>query len=49
MIKWIYSEDYNLEDYLGFVYRITNLTNGKFYIGTFSNFIIFIINNILWN
>jgi hypothetical protein len=33
MIKWKYWDDYNPEDYLGFVYKITNLTNGKFYIG----------------
>jgi len=33
MIKWNYWDLYNPEDYLGFVYKITNLTNGKFYIG----------------
>ena len=33
MIKWKYGEEYNPKDYLGFVYRITNLTNSKFYIG----------------
>lgn len=33
MIKWQYGEEYNPENYLGFVYKITNLTNGKFYIG----------------
>ena len=33
MIKWNYWDSYNPEDYLGFVYKITNLTNGKFYIG----------------
>jgi hypothetical protein len=33
MIKWNYWDTYNPEDYLGFVYKITNLTNGKFYIG----------------
>ncbi len=33
MIKWNYWDNYNPEDYLGFVYKITNLTNGKFYIG----------------
>ena len=33
MIKWKYWDNYNPEDYLGFVYKITNLTNGKFYIG----------------
>jgi hypothetical protein len=31
--KWLYSEEFNPQDYFGFVYRITNLTNGKFYIG----------------
>jgi len=31
--KWQYGEEFNLENYLGFVYKITNLTNGKFYIG----------------
>jgi hypothetical protein len=33
MTKWNYSENYNPEDYLGFVYRITNLSNSKYYIG----------------
>lgn len=33
MIKWQYGNEYNPENYLGFVYKITNLTNGKFYIG----------------
>ncbi len=33
MIKWKYWDTYAPEDYLGFVYKITNLTNGKFYIG----------------
>jgi len=33
MIKWQYGEEYSPENYLGFVYKITNLTNGKFYIG----------------
>ena len=33
MIKWQYGEEYNPENYFGFVYKITNLTNGKFYIG----------------
>lgn len=31
--NWIYWEDFNPEDYLGFVYKITNLETGKFYIG----------------
>ena len=31
--KWKYWDSYNPEDYLGFVYKITNLTNGRFYIG----------------
>jgi hypothetical protein len=31
--KWQYGEEFNPENYLGFVYKITNLTNGKFYIG----------------
>ena len=33
MIKWKYWELYNPKDYLGFVYKITNKINGKFYIG----------------
>lgn len=33
MTKWNYQETYNPEDYLGFIYKITNLTDGKFYIG----------------
>jgi hypothetical protein len=33
MTKWNYEDIYNPEDYLGFVYKITNLTDGKFYIG----------------
>ena len=33
MNKWQYGGEYNPEDYFGFVYKITNLTNGKFYIG----------------
>ena len=33
MTKWNYWDTYNPEDYLGFVYKITNLTDGKFYIG----------------
>ena len=31
--KWIYWDTLNPEDNLGFVYKITNLTDGKFYIG----------------
>jgi hypothetical protein len=31
--KWLYSKEFNPQDYFGFVYKITNLTNGKFYIG----------------
>ena len=31
MTKWIHPEDFNPEEYTGFVYKITNLTNGKFY------------------
>lgn len=31
--KWLYSEGFDPQDYFGFVYKITNLTNGKFYIG----------------
>jgi hypothetical protein len=38
MNKWICPEDFNPEDYTGFVYKITNLTNGKFYIGKKSFF-----------
>jgi hypothetical protein len=33
MTKWNYEETYNPDDYLGFVYKITNLSNSKFYIG----------------
>jgi hypothetical protein len=33
IIKWKYWELYNPKDYLGFVYKITNITNGRFYIG----------------
>lgn len=31
--KWKYWDIFNPDDYFGFVYKITNLTNGKFYIG----------------
>jgi hypothetical protein len=31
--KWLYSEEFDPQDYFGFVYKITNLTNSKFYIG----------------
>jgi hypothetical protein len=31
--NWLYSEEFNPQNYFGFVYKITNLTNGKFYIG----------------
>ena len=31
--KWLHSEEFNPQDYFGFVYKITNLTNSKFYIG----------------
>ena len=31
--KWIYWDTLNPEDNLGFVYKITNLTNGKYYVG----------------
>ena len=31
--KWLYWDKLNPEVYLGFVYKITNLTDGKFYIG----------------
>ena len=33
MSKWKYWDTINPEDNLGFVYKITNLTNGKFYVG----------------
>ena len=33
MSKWLYSEEFDPQDYFGFVYKITNLTNSKFYIG----------------
>ena len=32
-MKWSYWDKLDPEDYLGFVYKITNLTDGKFYIG----------------
>lgn len=58
MGNWLYYEDdgilipldefVEIEGCYGFVYKITNKQTGKFYIGIFSNFIIFIINNILW-
>ena len=32
-MKWNYWDKLNPEDYIGFVYKITNLTDGKFYIG----------------
>jgi hypothetical protein len=38
MTKWMYGENFNPEDYTGFIYKITNLTNGKFYIGKKSFF-----------
>jgi hypothetical protein len=31
--KWQYWDTINLEDWYGFVYKITNLKTGKFYIG----------------
>jgi hypothetical protein len=31
--KWKYKDDFNPEDYYGFVYKITNIENGKMYIG----------------
>ena len=33
MTKWKYWDILNPEDNLGFVYKITNLTNGKYYVG----------------
>ena len=35
MNEWIYNNEIllNIEDYIGFVYQITNITNGKKYIG----------------
>ena len=33
MIKWKSWEEINPEKYYGFIYKITNLTDGKFYIG----------------
>jgi len=32
-MKWNYWDKLNPEDYIGFVYKITNLTDGRFYIG----------------
>jgi hypothetical protein len=31
--KWKYWDIFNPEDHLGFVYKITNVTNNRFYIG----------------
>jgi len=31
--NWKYPEGFNIEDYYGFVYKITNTENNKFYIG----------------
>jgi|TARA_Y100000389_G_scaffold202467_1_gene247846 hypothetical protein len=31
--NWNYPEGFNIEDYYGFVYKITNTENNKFYIG----------------
>lgn len=31
--NWNYPEGFNIEDYYGFVYKITNIENNKFYIG----------------
>ena len=33
MSEWLYWDKINPEDYEGFVYKITNLNTGKFYIG----------------
>lgn len=33
MNNWLYEEDFNPEEYCGFVYNITNVETGKFYIG----------------
>jgi hypothetical protein len=33
MNEWLYWDKVNPEDYLGFVYIITNLQTGKFYVG----------------
>ena len=30
---WEYKEDFNAEEYFGFVYKIENLINNKFYFG----------------
>jgi len=32
-MKWNYWDKLNPEDYIGFVYKITNLTDSKFYVG----------------
>lgn len=32
-MNWIMPENVNLEEYVGFVYKITNLKNNKYYIG----------------
>ncbi len=33
MSEWLSTEEFTPEEYFGFVYRITNLQSGKFYIG----------------
>ena len=32
-MNWLLPENVNLEEYVGFVYKITNLKNNKYYIG----------------
>ncbi len=33
MSEWLSTEDFVPEEYFGFVYKITNLQSGRFYIG----------------
>jgi hypothetical protein len=33
MSEWLSTEEFMPEEYFGFVYKITNLQSGKFYIG----------------
>jgi hypothetical protein len=30
---WVFDKDFDIDEWVGFVYRITNITNGKQYIG----------------
>ena len=32
-MEWVLPEGINLDDYVGFVYKITHVPSGKYYIG----------------